>query len=125
MITEEQLKHWKELCEKATPVPWNYTYDGSGDYSIGAGDPQIDCAIGMYSRRHNTIDNIAFIAAAREAMPKLIEEVERLKGELNAHFQLNAGIAEENARLREALEFYADVFKDMGKRAREALGGEK
>ncbi len=34
MSTEKKMAH--------TPGPWTWTYDGSGDYSIGPDDPQVN-----------------------------------------------------------------------------------
>lgn len=66
-----------ELVNAATPGPWNYTYDGSGDYSIGPSDPQSEsrtCHIwATHNERENARENAALIAAA----PTLIAELAR------------------------------------------------
>jgi hypothetical protein len=71
MITQDELIRLKALCARATPGPWEVrgsTYVGNGEKMIAEiifgriGDPE-------------------FIAAAREALPALIEEVERLTAE--------------------------------------------
>jgi hypothetical protein len=93
---------------------------------------------------HNMIaSDEKFLAEARSAMPKLIDEVERLKEEIEALThkgrqgeleQGNAALANENARLREALEHcvslmecnpqFSQVTDSMVLGiAREALGG--
>jgi hypothetical protein len=91
-----------------------------------------------------------FIAEARTALPALIAEVEKLQGDIEVYRRNRIGLKNENARLRAALKYYADpkiyeplwiwseanqviertqvneleqVEGDLGKRAREALGG--
>jgi hypothetical protein len=70
-ITREELDHWKQLAEAATAGPWEVVEyeagvfimfsDGFDSSSMGTGDAR-------------------FIAAARDAVPRLVAEVERLTG---------------------------------------------
>jgi hypothetical protein len=137
-MTNEELKQLKELCTNATPGPWRNDC-GNGEVEtlewrvpicrrVGNFERREE-ATGTYRKQHPEVkhllsfDNEAdmdFIAEARTAIPKLIEEVERL---------------------REALEFISCPGKDdgdfhnldlfeaheiaiaMANRAREALGG--
>lgn len=81
MITQDELTRLKALCARATPGPWEVrgsTYVGNAEKMIAEiifgriGDPE-------------------FIAAAREALPELIAETERLN---EAHEDaINAGVA--------------------------------
>jgi hypothetical protein len=72
-ITREELDRWKQLAEAATEGPWEVVEyeagvfimfsDGFDSSSMGTGDAR-------------------FIAAARDAVPRLVAEVERLRGSL-------------------------------------------
>lgn len=85
-MTNEQLTHLKQLCEKATPGPW---IDNEPDQS----EPLIVNGVGIPVIKYLPGDgeceafwmvkdcDIQFIAASRTALPALIEEVERLREE--------------------------------------------
>ena len=62
MVTDEQIKEWKRLAGAAEAGPWT---------PAPSDNPQ-------------TAANRAFIAAARSAVPELVQEVERLKAYLKA-----------------------------------------
>jgi hypothetical protein len=81
MITDEQLAQWRALVDAATPGPWSEREDSeapawrviwSDDYS------GLDVARVVPWMTHVEF-NAAFIAAAREAVPALLDEVERLR----------------------------------------------
>jgi hypothetical protein len=77
-MTHEQLQILRALCEKATPGPWEYHKSESGDGVL--------CPRGGYVVEvgHGTTNNdAAFIAAARDALPALLDEVERLRERLD------------------------------------------
>jgi len=84
-ITPDQLTKWRAICDAATEGPWTVKNWGSGCYSISSGN--VDVTPGSFGKR----ENYDFIATARTAIPAWIEEVEQLR--------------EQNARLREALEW--------------------
>lgn len=91
MITEEQLREWRELAEKATPGRWQWWTSNSWrrlKSELGTGttrnvlepytvwhDKHPDCLV------HD--DDMDFIAASRTAVPALCEEVERLREALS------------------------------------------
>ena len=91
-VTDAELAHLKELEQKATPGPWEYDgvdilgTDGErhivkipeGLITIPSGD----CKLWSGPLIAEAVTNAKFIAAAREAVPKLIAEVERLRDEL-------------------------------------------
>jgi len=105
-MTDDELKAIKDRCEKATPGPW-YPVATDDECSMNAryvgtnsrGWPRHDQQVGMNGERaEETIaitllqyprvadvaderwdENADFIAHAREDIPKLIAEVERLK----------------------------------------------
>lgn len=91
MVTDEELNEWEALAAAATPGPWvatrATTYDGGkavvsemfvrrpgGDVAIASDiiDPDTTAV---------SEANAAVIAAARTALPALVAEVRRLKGE--------------------------------------------
>ena len=98
-MTEKELQKIKEWCEKATPGPWEYWTDslidciahedtvmmwrdgGTSEMEdciqlVGeSNDPVFIAAIGY----RDVIENAEFIAHAREDIPKLIAEIERLQ----------------------------------------------
>ena len=79
-LTDAQLAVWKALADAATPGPWYFRTCRFGDKietALHKGDV-IDGEV-----RDMIIDpcNGDFIADAREAVPALIDEVERLREE--------------------------------------------
>lgn len=78
-MTPEELEKLKQLCNEATPGPWeSESYGGAiGDvaaiFTIATGDDG-DVKNAM------TVETASFIAASRTAVPALIAEVERLRG---------------------------------------------
>ena len=72
----------------ATEGPWGWTYDGSGDYSVGlAEDPQAERYASMWAThrlRVQTDHDADFIAHARADIPHLVAEVKRLRARLAA-----------------------------------------
>ena len=101
MITDEQLKKWRALADAATPGPWLIDEAESciGDVfsliEIG-GIPFNDTISTVGSEGERYVFNLPdakLIAAAREAVPALIDEVERLRARLE-----NADLAANNER---------------------------
>jgi hypothetical protein len=88
-MTTEEIERLRRLCEKATPGPWEW-YGRSGDaYLVApkAGGKWImddGSAGGEYNPYLKPNDPDAqFIAASREAVPTLLDEVERLRDVLS------------------------------------------
>jgi len=92
MLTPEKLKEIEERCNKATPGPWaweidrNDNFDGNNPYelwathamSLGINSP-VAVGIGVVSEYQPEDDSdLKFIAAARQDIPLLIEEIRRL-----------------------------------------------
>lgn len=84
MIPPEKLKLWRELAEKATPGPWE----------LVESDDDVLRVVQTYGkhgiRRHICemcieagLSDPEFITASREAVPALIEEVERQEQEIH------------------------------------------
>lgn len=92
-MTEDELKHARELCAAATSGPWRADGCGYGDFK-----PDRACAIrraredaepGYWGIVYDTsrddcthmmkAADAAFIAAARTLLPKALDEIERLR----------------------------------------------
>jgi hypothetical protein len=122
-ISDAELTAWAELAEKATPGPWE------------AQEPAFCPNFGKAKIKPLKIEgkimgfavikqfDAAFIAAARQAVPRLIEALRAAQAELEhmranimdtshdaqiAQAVENASLREQNTRYREALEWYAD-----------------
>lgn len=76
-MTPERLQELKELCEKASPGPWDdeisSTDCGSFEYSTGPWHDQRGGDTDFAKR------DAVFIATARTALPELIAEVDNLQ----------------------------------------------
>lgn len=70
-MTDDEIKAARALCDAATPAPWRI----SPAAKTTDREPRIWVTVGM--------GNAAFIAAARELVPRLLDEVERLRAELH------------------------------------------
>lgn len=110
-MNQEQLNAIKQRAENATPGPWlvapeKCSPEGQGVYeSDGFG---CICEVGdPYPRGNNRPqENMVFIANAREDVPALVAEVERLREVLKGAAVVSnqaKGLVEENKRLRQAL----------------------
>ena len=153
-MTAEQLQAIKERAEYATDGPWKVVKSEESGVQIGTtwehgqlkvGVPVVTTAHGVGGTTiYINQNNAEFIAHAREDVPALIAEVEWLREAIDRkneiHDALNRDyvkLRDENERLREALEFYADkanysysdisspeILADYGRKARKALAGE-
>lgn len=133
-MNHEQLNAIKQRTEKATPGPWIVAPEKCGPEGQGVYESDsfgCICEVGdPYPRGNNRPqENMEFIAHAREDVPTLVVEVERLRKEL-AQSKINQMdlvvdkadeksqkreyiktvhlVNEENKRLRKALSYYAD-----------------
>lgn len=99
-IPQEQLEQWRRLVEAATPGPWKDVIlpdeHGRPDrwLIMSASHGEIADSFGI-----DTADT-AFIAAAREAVPALLTEVERLQRELRIERDGTEAVRRESARYR-------------------------
>jgi hypothetical protein len=69
-IERDELTRWKKLAEAATAGPWELIERGGYYYFKPPGDHRM-------GRKRK--ENAEFIAAARDAVPRLVAEVKRLK----------------------------------------------
>jgi len=99
-MTQQELDALQGLCEEATAGPWQ-SGDGSVDrFFAGKNTIATPARVIVERATYNdefdqqTYADIAFIAAARTAMPALIAEVRRLQAEIdrNAVFLAAHGI---------------------------------
>ena len=74
----ERIKQLRELCEKATPGPWEQCKDDPWCVWVMNGDKDGFNLLAECGWIDNDW-NAAFIAAARTAVPELLDEVERLR----------------------------------------------
>ncbi|NMP22222.1 hypothetical protein [Sulfobacillus harzensis] len=83
MITNEELERWQALCDAATPGPWSW----DGLDLVGGQEPNKSViprvAPDAYGEWYANWakDDVRFVATARDAMPALIAEVRRLRGQ--------------------------------------------
>lgn len=76
MITPEYLRKLRELCGAATPGPW--VFDESCDVFAGSQDEngEFSCRVCTMPYSPDYHPDLRFIAASREAIPLLLEEIE-------------------------------------------------
>lgn len=80
MISNEQLAEWERLANEATEGPWkSFLTREFGSVSM-ANDPTTEVCYA--DTDENFANDCNFIAAARAAVPALIEDVRRLRAEL-------------------------------------------
>lgn len=88
-ITPEERARLREVCDAASPAPWNpervEENDGGITYEVRAGDATWLFTVAEDEERpgQNRKD-AAFIADARDELPRLLDEVEQLEGILGA-----------------------------------------
>lgn len=132
-ITPAELSKWSELTKRATPGPWRFVVRKKGDpwweTMIGAVAPGHQIVTSHEGGTYPSSDG-DFIAAAREAMPRLLAEVERLRARDTdvtvlrlAHREAVAEIERLRALLRAAcadpesqpsLEAWATIRREFG-----------
>lgn len=90
-LSVRRIRKLKALCKKATPAPWKdkrHSIGSEDGYEIGRTyrvESQKDtiCHLDSYlGYPENEAADAAFIAAARQAVPELLAEVERLQAEV-------------------------------------------
>jgi hypothetical protein len=109
-VTEDELKQIEERAAKATDGPWRFEagpsdqpncqdiYAGDGNGPIAMTEPGVYPLGSKHGVGKTPLADAAFIAAAREDVPKLVAEVRRLSGEAE--------------RLRDELAVAKDMIKE-------------
>ncbi len=131
LIADAELVRWRALCESALPGPWEC------EIELGAASPQqmTDCIIVQSVDAHiafcfsDTPNTPKFIATARAAMPRLLDEVERLRADilecanaLHAYDHADKMTDERNVP-HERAERYITVKKRLQEAAKAIRGG--
>ncbi|MEK5323319.1 hypothetical protein [Aeribacillus sp. FSL M8-0254] len=71
-LTQAELNEIKERAEKATSCPWQVASTTDGEYII-------DCDEWVVAATFERKEDAYFVAHAREDIPRLVAEVERLR----------------------------------------------
>lgn len=117
-MSPQELAELRRLCEAATPGPWTSSLRGKpeaegwelGAHVQGGQYPIANCHSGYNKNGYGHHIDSVFIATSREAIPKLLDEVERLQ--LVAKFpqsQIEADLKKENQTLRDLLHVARDL----------------
>lgn len=77
-MTDEQLEQWEALANAATPGPWVEVEEDGGQWLAG---PEIESDY-ICDTAYMDDEDMAFVTAARTAVPLLITEVYRLRNQL-------------------------------------------
>lgn len=129
-MTEQELQAIKERVAAATPGPWYYnnahvaTKEG-----VAGGYPPNEASVcelydGEYIENKNGVNDARFIAHARQDVPVLVEEVERLRKALEFYAD-EKNYIEEHKDPFGAEKYDSSVTLDEGEIARKALEGGK
>jgi hypothetical protein len=84
-LPDEELAEIRQRCDAATPGPWRSMAEGrdhtSGDsfIMVGRGNNRGDDIYVTVGRRPAPVADLDFIAAARLDVPRLLDEIMRLR----------------------------------------------
>lgn len=83
-ITSDELREWRELCERATPGPWAFTASAGDVFETlcTEDEDETPVLIGSEIGDGQCWFNWEFIATAREALPRCLAEIERLQAKV-------------------------------------------
>lgn len=153
MISDEQLKQWRKLAEKATTGPWKreggvppsvvteafWRADSFPENRKIYNDTNlIGIYMGICRGNEKTTDwegqwnDLEFIAASRESVPALIDEVERMREDAELAARLTdalMSLVKYEDRIQSLITtsntkpFWFDDFRFDVKRAKKILGG--
>jgi len=118
-MNSDQLNAIKERAEKATPGPWVIEESRYGSYNAVSVDTNYDFPACLMK-----LDNALFVTKAREDIPQLVAEVDRLQSELESAVehadyrikysgQLSTELAtsyDEIDRLKSAITYACEMF---------------
>lgn len=102
MIPEERLRELEALAEDASPGPWSSNASLFGTpFPTGVSEPEVWDAqdrsvthpFGFLSE-----EDVRFIAAARQAVPELVQEVRALREAVQTYFRTQAEVMEATAQ---------------------------
>lgn len=96
-ISKEDLIRWLRVCDAATPGPWVVVDakddDGKPEPFVGMKRHRINCYWELDSTLLSQQD-AEFIAMAREAIPRLIEEIKELQEAAESFSQADNQLSE-------------------------------
>jgi len=85
-ISDSEMKRLQKLCKGATPGPWAASVGGPWAASAGGPSPAwvvtADTGRGEVTVAETDRRDAEFIAAARTALPVLLDEVRQLRAEM-------------------------------------------
>lgn len=81
MISKDELAKWKHLCREATPGPW-YHVQVANWWEVQHGSKYEDTRLTDDEFDNRAEYNSHLMAESRTAIPKLLDEIERLQAEL-------------------------------------------
>lgn len=83
-MTAEEIAKLRELCARATPGHWRVDWTWTGKHSMPMCVESSNGKIVTIMDEHEPADvaNAEWMAAAREALPRALDEIERLRAEL-------------------------------------------
>lgn len=117
-----KLDELKKLCEEATPGPWDFRHgspDGFDHWELW--NPETgEFVVQDDSGVEPSKENLAFIAAARSALPKLIAEIETLQDLVKMRGVAVEHLQERNGKLIEAMKALKSLLCEEGMRERVA-----
>lgn len=103
-----RLREIRRRCEKATPGPW----DDKEELAIRGGEPRREIVwcyppdLERWEEAATELADSEFIAAARNDVPWLLEQVDRLRGEVEEWAKMNNSVSAACIQARkEAREF--------------------
>ena len=88
--TEHRIFALRTFCNEATPGPWEVYPDYAPGMRVAAPNPDcpdepFDIVVGP-TNHHDWVENDAFIAAARTALPEALDAIERVARLLDWHY---------------------------------------
>lgn len=116
-ITDAERQRWWELCEKATPGPWHYDLSNMDVFTTHR-----ETILGNIPRRDG---DGKFIAKARTALPRLLEENQVLREFIQARIETFENLSKPQGD-GIAFDSYSlgwwEAHRDIALEARQALG---
>jgi hypothetical protein len=126
MITTEELNRAKELCEKASPGPWECVSESNDNETIEGTSIHVSESVELHPWEDShiadvkgTIDDWKFIAESRSLMPKLIARIEQFESPaiekslnyLSVYIELNKALRKEVQRLETVCKALQEGFE--------------
>lgn len=115
MIPKSKIEEWRQIANGATPGPWSYDRDEgeihADSRSTSDGEPWH--VVPAQAEGHIKTNDGLFVALSREAVPALIEEVERLHKVIAKELSENDGLGAEYTYVRALKEEIESQAKEL------------